>query len=290
MRGVILSADATPRLILGDDGVRYTFNLREWQSEETPPRAGMQVDFDVRGSDAEDIYPVTPDSAVPLLGEASPQAVTPPASAVGIQCVILSVGDAQGIIVGDDGVRYTFTPGDWQSGEIAPQAGMRVDCLVWESNAVDIYPMPDTVPQPTVPTPPAAPTSPAATPPPTDAAQPTADTIQGVIQDEGDNQRFIFGDDGLRYAFTLEEWQNKQVAPQIGMRVDFEVRGSTAADIFPIFERSSHATRHVTVSRHFPASPGSNVDPGDTPCDPAHRHCLHEPIGHEHMVRGVGGE
>ena len=49
----------------------------------------------------------------------------------------------------------------------------------------------------------------------------------------------ILGDDGNRYAFTTDEWQGEDVAPAVGMRVDFEVRGSDAVDIFPIPDAAS---------------------------------------------------
>ena len=48
------------------------------------------------------------------------------------------------------------------------------------------------------------------------------------------SQGLILGDDGNRYAFTTDEWQDEDVNPEVGMRVDFEVRGSGAADIYPI--------------------------------------------------------
>ena len=67
MQGVILNAAG---LILGDDGNRYAFTPEEWRSEEAAPQTGMRVDFEVRGSDAADIYPVP--GAAPTPGEAPP--------------------------------------------------------------------------------------------------------------------------------------------------------------------------------------------------------------------------
>ena len=58
--------------------------------------------------------------------------------------------------------------------------------------------------------------------------------MQGVILSAGRARNLILGDDGNRYAFTLDEWQGEGAAPTAGMRVDFEVRGSAAVDIFPI--------------------------------------------------------
>lgn len=73
-----------------------------------------------------------------------------------MQGVILSAGTAQGIILGDDGVRYTFTPLGWRHDAIRPEAGMRVDFEVRGSHAVGIYPVPGAAPSPPV-QPPAAP-------------------------------------------------------------------------------------------------------------------------------------
>ena len=71
MQGVILSAGRARDLILGDDGARYTFTLEEWQGDDLEPEAGMRVDFEVRGSDAVDIFPI--------LGAASmPPTLSPP--------------------------------------------------------------------------------------------------------------------------------------------------------------------------------------------------------------------
>ena len=75
-----------------------------------------------------------------------------------MQGVILSVGTAQGIILGDDGARYTFTPLGWRNAEIRPEPGMRVDFEVRGPHAVGIYPLPGATPSPQSPaTPPTAP-------------------------------------------------------------------------------------------------------------------------------------
>ena len=58
--------------------------------------------------------------------------------------------------------------------------------------------------------------------------------MQGVVLTAGRARNLILGDDGNRYAFTLDEWQGEDAAPASGLRVDFEVRGSAAVDIFPI--------------------------------------------------------
>ena len=59
--------------------------------------------------------------------------------------VILSVGSAQGLILGDDGVRYTFTPLGWSDDSVSPQSGMRVTFEPRGSQAGGIRPLPGAV-------------------------------------------------------------------------------------------------------------------------------------------------
>ena len=58
MQGQILTMGGGRSLILGDDGVRYTFAQQEWQNDDVEAAVGVRVDFEVRGSDAVEIYPV----------------------------------------------------------------------------------------------------------------------------------------------------------------------------------------------------------------------------------------
>jgi hypothetical protein len=58
VQGYILTTETSRSFIVGDDGVRYKYTSPEWQSEEIEPEAGMRVDFEVRGSDAVEIYPI----------------------------------------------------------------------------------------------------------------------------------------------------------------------------------------------------------------------------------------
>ena len=55
-----------------------------------------------------------------------------------INGTILSAGRAQGIILGDDGNRYTFTPSGWRDRKMGPTAGMRVEFEAHGSEAVGI--------------------------------------------------------------------------------------------------------------------------------------------------------
>ena len=98
-----------------------------------------------------------------------------------MQGVVLSVRTAQSLILGDDGVRYTFTPDEWQNSNIGPQVGMRVDYEVRGSDAVDIFPIPGTVPAPPA-QPPAAPPATSGVPP---AQPPTPPTKERKLSLKG---------------------------------------------------------------------------------------------------------
>ena len=50
------NVSASSGLILGDDGVRYTFRGAEWRSAASLPQAGLRVDFVVSGQEALAIY------------------------------------------------------------------------------------------------------------------------------------------------------------------------------------------------------------------------------------------
>ena len=90
--------------------------------------------------------------------------------------------------------------------------------------------------------------------------------MQGVILTAGRARNLILGDDGNRYAFTLDEWQGEDAAPAAGMRVDFEVRDSAAVDIFPI---PGDAPTPPAASPAPPAPPAPPVAPKAPPAEPA---------------------
>ena len=75
MQGVILNAGRERTLVLGDDGVRYTFPLEEWRDDDLEPAVGMRVDFETRGSDAVDIFAI-PDAAATPSAQPSPVSST----------------------------------------------------------------------------------------------------------------------------------------------------------------------------------------------------------------------
>ena len=79
MQGVILSAGTTQGLILGDDGVRYTFTPSGSPNQSARLDAGMRVDFEPSGSQAMGTR------IVPSAAPAPPAAPPPPPPQVGPQ-------------------------------------------------------------------------------------------------------------------------------------------------------------------------------------------------------------
>ena len=93
-----------------------------------------------------------------------------------MQGTILSVAvqGGQGLILGDDGVRYTYTPLGWRDASMGTAQGMRVDFEVRGSHAVGIYPAPGAAAPPVQPQQPVQlpPTFPAGPAPPVQPQQP----------------------------------------------------------------------------------------------------------------------
>ena len=83
------------------------------------------------------------------------------------------------MVLGDDGVRYAFTPLGWRDAAVQPVVGMRVDFEVRGQHAVGVYPISD--PLPPTPTP-SAPTQPASqVQPPAQAPTPVATSGPDVL-------------------------------------------------------------------------------------------------------------
>ena len=87
--------------------------------------------------------------------------------------------------------------------------------------------------------------------------------MHGVILNVGSAQSLILGDDGQRYAFTPLGWGRDDVQPQTGMRVDFEVQGTEAADVYPITD----ATTDAPPVDNIPATPTPTPTPPPTTPD-----------------------
>ena len=82
MKGSILSLATTSSqgVILGDDGVQYTFTPFGWRDSTVSAAPGMVVDFEIRGSHAVGIYSIpgqTPLVQPPPSGPATPSPVAP---------------------------------------------------------------------------------------------------------------------------------------------------------------------------------------------------------------------
>ena len=58
--------------------------------------------------------------------------------------------------------------------------------------------------------------------------------MQGLVLRVGDDCNLILGDDGARYSFDVSEWRDSDTTPEAGARVDFDVRGANAAEIYLI--------------------------------------------------------
>ena len=55
MKGKILAVEENRGIILADNGERYEFDINEWK-EKVPPLKGMEVDFEIEGNRAKNIY------------------------------------------------------------------------------------------------------------------------------------------------------------------------------------------------------------------------------------------
>ncbi len=79
MQGRILSAGKAQGIVLGDDGVRYTFTPLVWQDSSVQPATGMRVEFEPRGQHAVSVSPLTtavatqPTSLAPTASEGAGQ-------------------------------------------------------------------------------------------------------------------------------------------------------------------------------------------------------------------------
>ena len=81
--------------------------------------------------------------------------------------------------------------------------------------------------------------------------------MQGSILNVGSDRSLILGDEGARYAFASSDWRSVDAKPEVGMRVDFETRGSDATDVYPL---PITAARRVTYT-----DPTAKVSPPTEP-------------------------
>ena len=73
--------------------------------------------------------------------------------------------------------------------------------------------------------------------------------MQGQILDYSvqRNSGVISGDDGSRYTFEGSDW-NDDVVPSRGMRIDFDIEGKRAVDIFKIRKSAGSASKNKTTA------------------------------------------
>jgi hypothetical protein len=67
-------------------------------------------------------------------------------------------------------------------------------------------------------------------------------TILINYSSENDNG-YISGDDGKGYTFNHRNWLDTEVIPKKGLRVDFDIEGNNAKDIFALPDINSNSTR-----------------------------------------------
>ena len=85
--------------------------------------------------------------------------------------------------------------------------------------------------------------------------------MQGQILIVGSDRNLILGDDGVRYAFTSQEWRSGDMEPEAGMTVAFEVQGSDAVGIYPVPAAPVNPVAHQPPVQPPPAAPQPPVQP-----------------------------
>ena len=75
--------------------------------------------------------------------------------------------------------------------------------------------------------------------------------VLGVDRVSGEGQ--ISGEDGIRYAFTPNDWSDDK-GPAVGLRVDFETQGRRALRIFRLPEAHAAGTHVAPAAGYRPVS------------------------------------
>ena len=109
-----------------------------------------------------------------------------------MQGTVLSAGSDYNLILGDDGIRYSWVTEAWKNGDMIPEVGVRVDFEVRDSQALEIYPLPSELPPSPAPPPPV---------PPTDSTAPTGQapdeaTAESVVEDPAESSREVLDGEG----------------------------------------------------------------------------------------------
>ena len=98
--------------------------------------------------------------------------------------------------------------------------------------------------------------------------------MQGVIlkreKESGSYAGLILGDDGVRYPFTSHSWRVDDMEPEVGMRVEFEVRDSDEREISVSDVHLIHQAETVEENAAEPAPVSTPAPPAETfPAEPA---------------------
>ena len=83
--------------------------------------------------------------------------------------------------------------------------------------------------------------------------------MRGVITDVGSFESLILSDNGSRYKVSPWGWQDNDIRPEAGMKVDFEVQGSYAIDVVPLSMTKQPERRPPQVSTERARRPAAQA-------------------------------
>ena len=83
--------------------------------------------------------------------------------------------------------------------------------------------------------------------------------MRGVITDVGSLESLILSDSGSRYKVSPWGWQDNDIRPEVGMKVDFEVQGSYAIDVVPLSMTKQPERRPPQVSTERARRPAAQA-------------------------------
>ena len=128
LKGQVLgfSEETGEGAIISQNGSRHTFSKQEWKGQGVPRRE-MHVDFEIVQSDDGQF-------AVGIYPDLGTREATPYETSKG-RVLGYSLQTGEGVISGNDGIRYTFFADDWKEQD-TPRRGVSVDFEVLEMEGV----------------------------------------------------------------------------------------------------------------------------------------------------------